>query len=189
MILKSSVQIAIRALTANKLRSTLTMLGVIIGVGAVVTMVSIGQGARVAVAQQVQALGSNLLTIFPGSAGQFGVQQGAGSLQSLTWEDAEAIQHDVEEVAAVTAEFSRASQVVYGGENTNTSVSGVTPAFPEVRNFRPELGTFFSETDLEARARVAVIGKTVVEKLFGDRQASPLGASIKINRITFSVMG
>ncbi len=187
--LSSSVQIALRALAANKLRSMLTMLGVIIGVGAVVTMVSIGQGARLAVAQQVQALGSNLLTVFPGSVGQFGVQQGAGSRQNLMWEDAQAIQHEVEEVEGVTAEFSRAAQILYGSENTNTSVSGVTSEFPEVRNFRPELGTFFSETDMESRARVAVVGKTVVEKLFGDRQASPLGASIKINRATFTVIG
>ncbi len=189
MILRSSIQIALRALAANKLRSALTMLGVIIGVGAVIAMVSIGQGARASVAQQVQALGSNLLTIFPGSAGQFGVRQGAGSLQSLKLEDANAIPEEVEEVEAVTAEFARAAQVVYGSENTNTSISGVTPAFPEVRNFRPESGAFFTDADVESRARVAVVGRTVVEDLFGDRQASPLGATIKINRVSFTVIG
>ncbi|MGH2426824.1 MAG: ABC transporter permease [bacterium] len=189
-MLRSSIQIALRALAANKLRSALTMLGVIIGVGAVVTMVSIGQGARASVAQQVQALGSNLLTIFPGSAGgQFGVRQGAGSLQSLKLEDAQTIPEEVEEVEAVTAEFSRTAQVVYGSENTNTGISGVTTAYPEVRNFRPESGAFFTEADMDSRARVAVVGRSVVENLFGDRQASPLGATIKINRVSFTVIG
>ena len=189
MTLVSSVQIALRALAANKLRSVLTMLGVIIGVAAVITMVSIGQGARQSVAQQVQSLGSNLLTVFPGSAGQFGVRQGAGTLQTLTWEDAEAIAHEVSEVEAVTAEFSRPAQAVYGASNTNTSVSGVTPTFQAVRDFHVTEGTFFTDTDMTSRARVAVLGRTVVEHLFGDRHATPLGASIKINRSTFTVIG
>jgi len=189
MTLVSSMQIALRALVANKLRAVLTMLGVIIGVAAVVTMVSIGQGARQAVAAQVQSLGSNLLTIFPGSAGQFGVRQGQGSLQTLTWEDAEAIASEVPEVEAVTAEFSRNAQVVRGSENVNTSVSGVTPAFPEVRNSPIDNGAFFTQAEMASRARVAVLGRTVVERLFGDRAASPLGATLKVNRVTFTVIG
>lgn len=189
MTLRSSIQVALRALAANKLRSVLTMLGVIIGVAAVVTMVSIGQGARQSVSQQVQVLGSNLLTVFPGSAGQFGVRQGAGSLQTLTWEDADAIAGEVGEVEAVTAEFSRPAQAVHGTENTNTSVSGVTPSFEDVRNSRVTDGAFFSDADLTARSRVAVLGRTVVEHLFGDRNANPLGSSIKINRVAFTVIG
>ncbi|MDQ7842619.1 MAG: ABC transporter permease [Armatimonadota bacterium] len=189
MSLRSSVQIALRALGANPLRSLLTMLGVIIGVAAVVTMVSIGQGARQSVAQQVQALGSNLLTVFPGSVGQFGVRQGLGSSQTLTWEDAQAIAAEVPTVEAVAAEFSRTAQAVRGNANTVTSVAGVTPAFQEVRNFFVAEGSFFTDVDMASRARVAVLGRTVVENLFGDRSASPLGARIKINRVTFTVIG
>ncbi len=188
-MIRSSIQIALRALAGNKLRSILTMLGVIIGVASVVTMVSIGQGARQSIASQVQSLGSNLLTIFPGAAGQFGVRQGLGSLQTLTLDDAHAIAQGVPEVEAVTAEFSRPAQVVHGNENTNTSVSGVTPDFQEVRNFNVQDGSFFSEADMTSRARVAVLGRTVVQNLFGDRDAVPLGATVKINRATFTVIG
>ena len=189
MRLRSSVQIAVRALGANKLRAVLTMLGVIIGVGAVVTMVSIGQGARASVAQQVQSLGSNLLTVFPGSAGQGGIRQGAGSLRTLTLDDAAAIAAEIGQVEAVSAEFSRNAQVVHGSENVNTTVSGVTPQFQEVRNTFVTDGAFFTGADMASRARVAVLGRTVVEDLFGDRAAVPLGSTIKINRVTFTVIG
>ena len=189
MRLRSSVQIAVRALGANKLRAVLTMLGVIIGVGAVVTMVSIGQGARASVAQQVQSLGSNLLTVFPGSAGQGGIRQGAGSLRTLTLDDAAAMAAEIGQVEAVSAEFSRNAQVVHGSENVNTTVSGVTPQFQEVRNTFVTDGAFFTGADMASRARVAVLGRTVVEDLFGDRAAVPLGSTIKINRVTFTVIG
>ncbi len=189
MTLRTSIQIALRSLAANKLRSVLTMLGVIIGVGAVVSMVSIGAGARQSVAQQVSALGSNLLIIFPGSSAQFGVRQAAGSRQTLTAEDADAIAREVPEAEAVTAEFSRPAQVVYGNQNTNTSVSGVTPSYQLVRNFNVQEGSFLGDSDMASRARVAVLGRTVVENLFGDRNAAPIGASIKINHATFTVIG
>ncbi|HXF81467.1 MAG TPA: ABC transporter permease [bacterium] len=189
MTLTASIAIALRALAANKLRAALTMLGVIIGVAAVVTMVGIGQGARQSVEAQVQALGSNLLTVFPGSVAQFGVRQGVGSRQTLVWEDAEAIAREVPDVEAVAAEVSRPAQVVYGAANVSTNVSGVTPTFQEVRNFYAVEGGFITEDDIATRARVAVLGRTVVEHLFGDRDASPLGATIKINRLTFTVIG
>jgi len=187
--LRSSVQIAVRALGANKLRAILTMLGVIIGVGAVVTMVSIGQGARASVSQQVQSLGSNLLTVFPGSAGQGGIRQGLGSLRTLTLDDAEAVTAEIQQVEAVAAEFSRNAQVVHGSENVNTNVSGVTLQFQEVRNTFVTDGTFFTDADLASRARVAVLGRTVVEDLFGDRAAVPIGSTIKIKRVAFTVIG
>ena len=162
MRLRSSVQIAVRALGANKLRAVLTMLGVIIGVGAVVTMVSIGQG---------------------------GIRQGAGSLRTLTLDDAAAMAAEIGQVEAVSAEFSRNAQVVHGSENVNTTVSGVTPQFQEVRNTFVTDGAFFTGADMASRARVAVLGRTVVEDLFGDRTAVPLGSTIKINRVTFTVIG
>jgi len=189
MNLRSSLQIALRSLSANKLRSVLTMLGVIIGVGAVVSMVSIGAGARQSVAQQVTALGSNLLIVFPGNVSQFGVRQGGGTRQTLTLDDADVIARDVPEAEAVTAEFGRTAQVVFGNQNTNTSITGVTPSYPFVRNWNVQDGSFLTDTDMDSRARVAVLGRTIVEELFGDRNAVPVGASIKINHATFTVIG
>ena len=186
MSLTVSIHIALRALSANRLRSLLTMLGVIIGVGAVVAMVAIGQGARAAVTQQVQALGSNLLTVFAGSAQQFGVAS-TGPVQTLMFEDAQAILHDVQGVTGVSAEFSRQAQVVYRGQNTSTQISGVTPAFPEIRDFRPAAGEFFTDADLTRRAKVALVGKTVATRLFGE--ASPIGERIRIQGVTFTVIG
>lgn len=188
MTLLSSIQTALRAMAANKLRSALSILGVTIGVAAVVTMVSLGQGARRSVTEQIQSLGSNLLIVFPGSVGQFGVRQ-AESVQTLTGEDAEAIAQGIPGVEAVTAEFTRSGQVVYGAQNTSTRITGVTPSYQEVRNSFVEAGSFFTEADMNARARVAVLGKTVVENLFGDRNAVPLGTTIKINRQSFTVIG
>jgi len=189
MNLRTCLQIALRSLAANKLRSILTMLGVIIGVGAVVSMVSIGAGARQSVAQQVTALGSNLLIVFPGNVSQLGVRQGGGTRQTLTLDDADAIAAEVPEVEAVTAEFSRSAQIVAGNQNTNTGVNGVTPSYPLVRNFNVQDGSFFTDAEMDSRARVAVLGRTVVETLFGDRNAAPIGASIKINHATFTVIG
>ncbi len=186
MSLTVSIRIALRALSANRLRSLLTMLGVIIGVGAVVAMVAIGQGARAAVNQQVQALGSNLLTVFAGQAQQYGIGA-TGPVQTLTYEDAQAILHDVQGVTGVSAEFSRQVQVVYRGQNTSTQVSGVTPAFPDVRNFHPATGEFFTDADLTRRAKVALVGKTVATKLFGG--ANPVGEPIRIQGVTFTVVG
>jgi len=186
MNLTVSIRIALRALSANRLRSLLTMLGVIIGVGAVVAMVAIGQGARAAVNQQVQALGSNLLTVFAGQAQQYGIAA-SGPVQTLTYEDADAIRRDVRGVIGVSAEYTRQVQVVYRSVNTSTQVSGVTPAFPDVRNFHPATGEFFTDADLTRRAKVALVGKTVATKLFGD--ANPVGERIRIQGVTFTVVG
>ncbi|MCS7171851.1 MAG: ABC transporter permease [Armatimonadetes bacterium] len=188
MTLLASLRIALRALAANPLRSLLTTLGVIIGVGAVVTTVSIGAGARRSVEEQLTALGTNLLTVLPGrAAGPGGIGFGLGSVQTLTEEDAQAIQASLPDVEAVAAEYSRPAQVVAGPYNDTTNVSGVTPSFPEVRNWHPVEGTFFGEAEMRARARVAVIGQTVRETLFPDRD--PVGQPIRINRILFTVIG
>ncbi len=186
MNLRASVRIAMRAMASNPLRSLLTMLGVIIGVGAVVAMVAIGQGARASVTQQVQALGSNLLTVFAGTA-QFGGVSRGDSVRTLTLEDAEAIRAGVPRAIGISAEFSRQAQVVFRAENTTTQVSGVTPEFQTVRNFRPAKGQFFTEEEMRARAKVAVVGRTVATRLFGD--VEPIGQRIKIRGITFDVIG
>jgi putative ABC transport system permease protein len=185
MNLGASVRIAMRAMASNPLRSLLTMLGVIIGVGAVVAMVAIGQGARQNVQQQVQALGSNLLTVFAGTATVGGVARG-DQVVSLTTDDAEAIRQ-LPGVVGVSSEFSRTVQVVYRNQNTNAPVNGVTPEFQSVRNFRVERGAFVTDEDMRTRAKIAVLGRTVVNQLFGD--ADPIGQTIKIRGITFTVVG
>ena len=181
-----SVRVALRAVSVNALRAILTALGVIIGVAAVVATVSIGAGAKQSVAAQVQALGTNLLTIFPGQAGQFGVTVGS-QVQTLRYEDGLAIKNGVGTVEDVAAEYGRAAQVVYGNQNTYTQVLGETPNFPGVRNWPVIAGNFFTDDDLKQRARVAAIGQTAAKTLFGD--GDPIGQRIKINRTTFTVIG
>src|SRR5256885_1151748 len=165
------------------------MLGVIIGVGAVVAMVALGAGARAAVAARVQNLGSNLLLAVPSSVNVGGVQQGLGAAQNLMWDDALAIKDEVPQVEEVAAEFSRTAQVVYAGANTATSVVGVTTAYPDVRNHHVVQGAFFTDEDMQSQARVAVLGPNVVKDLFGSAEADPIGARIKINRSTYTVIG
>jgi putative ABC transport system permease protein len=186
MNLLISIRIALRAIGVRKLRAALTALGVIIGVAAVVATLSIGTGAKQAVAAQIQSLGSNLITVFPGQAGTFGVTSG-GQVQTLKYDDAVAIKGVVPEVEDVTAEYGRPAQVVNGNQNSYTQVLGETPNFPAVRDWPVVAGAFFSEEDFRSRARVAVIGQTVARDLFGD--ADPIGARIKINRKTFTVVG
>ncbi|MGQ0569309.1 MAG: ABC transporter permease, partial [Armatimonadota bacterium] len=186
MNLAASSRIALRAIAGNPLRSLLTMLGVIIGVGAVIAMIAIGQGARQATTQQLQALGSNLLTVFASVAQTGGVAR-ADSVQSLTFEDAEAIRSEVPNVTGVSAEITRQVQVVFRNENTNTRVTGVTADYPDVRNFHPARGEFFTQEDMRTRARVALLGNTVATRLFGEND--PIGERIKIRGATFTVAG
>ncbi|MDQ7841478.1 MAG: ABC transporter permease [bacterium] len=186
MSLSASFRIAVRAIRGNPLRSLLTMLGVIIGVASVIAMVSIGQGARQATTQQIQALGSNLLTVMASFAQQGGVAA-TGQVQTLTLDDADAIARDVPGVTGVSAEISRQAQVVFGNQNTYTQVQGVTPAFPEVRNFRPAQGEFFTDDDVRRRSKVALLGKTVATTLFSE--SDPIGQRIRIRGVTFTVIG
>ncbi len=183
------IRVALRAIRGNPLRAGLTMLGVIIGVGAVVAMVALGAGARAAVAARVQNLGSNLLLVVPSSVNVGGVQQGLGAAQNLMWDDALAIKDEVPQVEEVAAEFSRTAQVVYAGANMATSVVGVTTAYPDVRNHHVVQGAFFTDEDMQSQARVAVLGPNVVKDLFGSAEADPIGARIKINRSTYTVIG
>ncbi len=183
------LRVAVRAIRANTMRAVLTMLGVIIGVGAVVAMVALGAGARTSVAAQVQTLGSNLLAVIPGSIGVGGVQQGLGAQQNLTWEDGQAIGSSIPEVEAVEAEFGRTAQVVFAGANTATQVIGVTPEYQQVRNHYVVQGAFFTDQDMKSRTRVAILGPNVVQTLFGSADADPVGAQVKINRSTFTIIG
>lgn len=181
-----SMRVALRSLGANKLRSTLTMLGIIIGVGAVIALLSIGQGAGAAITEQVQGIGSNLIIVFPGAVTRAGQPPTSGT---LTLTDANALEDRscCPSLAVVAPVYQRTAQISYGGNNTNSQVTGVTPSYEIVRNWRTTSGRFIDERDLQTSARVTVIGKATAKNLFGTQD--PIGKSIKINRIPFKVIG
>jgi len=189
MSIIQSIRLALQGLTANKLRSGLTMLGIIIGVAAVIALVAVGQGAQASVTQRFQSLGSNLLVISPGAAFYGRVSQGAASAQSLTNEDAQAIAQLATLVGAIAPEYSIRAQVVYGNKNTQTSVLGVTSEYLTVRNWQVSRGRFIDQQDVESLAKVCVLGTTVVEDLFGSGYLDPVGKTVKINRQNYQVIG
>ncbi len=184
-----SVRIALRGLSANKMRSGLTMLGIIIGVGAVIALLSIGQGAQAAITEQIRGIGSNLIFVVPGAVQQGAVQLARGSAATLTFEDAEAIADPANcpHVAAVAPLLSRSAQVVYGRNNINTSIRGTTPELQFIRNYLVREGHFLEQRDLDTMARVAVLGSIAAEELF--EGANPIGQVIKVQRIPFRVIG
>jgi len=178
------------AISANKARSFLTILGIVIGVGSVVAMVSIGQGAGASIEESIQSMGSNLLMVSPGTQRGPGTQisAGRGSAQSLTIEDAEAIENEIAFIKAVAPEVSSRYQITAKSTNTNTSVLGTVFSYTEVKNLGIDMGTFFSEQDVKSSSKVAVLGPTVRDDLFGE-DINPIGQKIKINKISFSVIG
>ncbi|HWR38041.1 MAG TPA: ABC transporter permease [Patescibacteria group bacterium] len=185
---RECVIIALEGLKANKLRSLLTMLGIIIGVGAVIAMVSIGLGVQQKIQNSISSLGSNLLVIMPGAnSPSGGVRLAAGSNITLTNLDAKTIAKNVAHVKYVLPSVSQSSRLVYGNQNWKSNVQGTTPDFLTVRNFTMANGSFFSSSDENSRARVAVLGKTVATNLFGN--ASPVGKTIRIDKAPFRVIG
>ncbi|XFO64637.1 Macrolide export ATP-binding/permease protein MacB [Sporomusa silvacetica DSM 10669] len=182
-----SVKIALDALVSNKLRSILTMLGIIIGVGAVIAMVSIGMGVRDKVSNSIASLGSNLIIVTPGAASSSGVRQAAGTNITLTLKDAEALAREVNGIGAVAPSVSKQYQMVAGNMNWTTSVQGTTPEYLEVRNLSVQAGSFITNEDVETRNRVAVIGTTVASNLFTN--INPIGQSIRINNAPFTIIG
>ncbi len=188
MNIVESIRIALRAVTANKMRSALTMLGIIIGVGAVIALVAAGAGAQAQVTERFENLGSNLLVISPRRAFFRGIGMSAGSSQSLTTDDVDAIEALASSVAAIAPEYSTSGQIVYRNKNTQTTVLGITPEYPTVRKWELERGRFVSNLDLQNKSKVAVLGATVVEALFGTL-VDPIGKYIKINRQNYEVIG
>ncbi|MHB1651842.1 MAG: ABC transporter permease [Desulfitobacteriaceae bacterium] len=184
-----SIRVSLRALQANKLRSILTMLGIIIGVGAVIAMVGIGNAASSSITSQIQGLGSNLLIVSPGQSNAGGVKGGFGSSNSLTMTDIPKIQAAGPAVKAVAPAAGRNAQVVYGAGNTSTTVTGTTEAYAEIRNINIARGRFITPQDVDGYSRVAVVGPTVVQNLLGDSQAPIIGKIIKINNVPFQVVG
>jgi putative ABC transport system permease protein len=191
MNILESVKIALQSLPANKLRSGLTMLGIIIGVGAVIALVAAGAGARAQVTEQFQSLGSNLLTISSSRFMMFrGIGQGASSSsQTLTNADAEAIVSLSKTISGIAPEYSTNGQIAFGSNNTSTSLQGVTPAYQTVRNWTVASGRFIQSTDVTDMAKVAVLGATTADDLFGTTVLNPIGKTIKINRQNYQVVG
>ncbi|MFM7450352.1 MAG: ABC transporter permease [Leptolyngbyaceae cyanobacterium] len=187
--LVETIGLAWSSLLANKLRSILTMLGVIIGIAAVIAMVTIGRGAQAQTERQLKSLGSNLIFVQSGVALTGGpASQGAGSATTLTWEDAQAIASTCSAVSAVAPVLNTRAQVVRSEFNTNSFIVGTTPAHVQVRDFLPLTGRFFNQAELEQAARVAVLGQTVVENL-GLTANSALGQTIRIQGEEFLIIG
>lgn len=187
MLFKECFGMAFGALLANKMRSLLTMLGIIIGVGAVIAMVSVGMGVRSNVVDRISSLGSNMLIVSPGSSNRGGVRGAAGSMITLKYDDAIAIKNKIKGIDYVSPTVSRSYQIVNGNQNWNSSVQGVTPDFMPIRSLEVASGSFITDNDLVKRNRVAVIGSTVAANLFG--VANPVGQNIRVNNQPFKIIG
>jgi len=182
-----ALRIALRALRRNKLRSFLTMLGIIIGVGAVIAMVAIGEGAKKRVQEQIAGLGTNLLVVLPGTMTLGGARTGSGGVQTLVGTDARAIMQEIPVVSQASPSLRQVLQVIAADQNWSTVVQGVAPEFQQIRNWQVEQGRFLSEADVDSTAKVALIGRTVAYNLFGSE--SPIDAIIRVKKIPFRIIG
>lgn len=187
MLFTELLKMAWLSLAANKLRTFLTMLGVIIGVTSVIALVSIGMGLQKNMMDSLSRLGSNMLIVMPGSSNRGGPRGAAGSITTLTYDDAEAIETKIKDVAHVSPTVRNSSQVVYGHENWNTSITGVVPEYAAIQSLELTSGLFFTAHDVDVRNRVAVIGATVASNLFGN--VNPVGKKIRIGNAPYTVIG
>jgi putative ABC transport system permease protein len=183
----STFRISFRALKVNKMRSALTMLGIIIGVGAVIAMLAVGTGASKRIAEQISSMGSNLLIILPGATTAGGVRMGAGTQPTLTMADAEAIHRECPAVQDVAPVLNGVAQAIYGHQNWSTGVVGTSPSMLTVRDWPLASGRTFTEQDVKSATKVCLLGQTVVDNLFGDMD--PIGQSIRIKNVPFIVIG
>jgi putative ABC transport system permease protein len=182
-----SLLIAVRALRVNKMRALLTMLGIIIGIAAVIAMVAIGAGASKMISDQISSIGSNLLLVIPGSMTSGGMRSGSGSSQTLTYDDAKAIKAECPSVAEVAPTVRGSGQVVYGNQNWSTALNGVTPEIIVVRDWTLVSGRNISQSDVDGATKNCLLGQTVADNLFG--AADPVGKIIRIKKIPFTVIG
>ena len=185
--LLQSLLIAIRALRVNKMRALLTMLGIIIGIAAVIAMVAIGSGASKMISDQIASIGSNLLLVIPGSTTSGGLRTGAGGTPSLTYDDAKAIKAECPSVAEVAPTVRGSAQIVYGNQNWSTIVMGVTPEVLTVRDWPLVSGRNISQSDVDGATKNCLLGQTVADSLFGSDD--PVGKIIRIKKIPFTVIG
>src|SRR5499433_1757013 len=189
MDLLNIIRVAFRALQRNKMRAALTMLGIIIGVSAVIAMVSIGQGAQASVQAQISSFGTNLLFVSAGAQNVGGVRSGTGDsgTNTLTEDDLQAIQREVPSVSALSPMVNSRSQLVVGNQNWNTSIQGVNQDLPDIRKWTIASGEFFSEADVRSSARVIVLGQTIVDNLFYG--TDPVGQDVRVMELPFRVVG
>ena len=182
-----SLLIAVRALRVNKMRALLTMLGIIIGIAAVIAMVAIGAGASKMISDQISSIGSNLLLVIPGSMTSGGMRSGTGSAQTLTYDDAKAIKAECPSVAEVAPIVRGSGQVVYGNQNWSTVLNGVTPEMVVVRDWSLASGRNISQSDVDGATKNCLLGQTVADNLFG--ATDPVGKVVRIKKIPFMVIG
>ena len=185
--IQASMKIAFGALLINKLRSALTMLGIIIGVAAVIAMVAVGAGAQVRIQQQIASIGSNIIIVLSGSITSSGVRVGTGNAQTLTEDDAKALANDASAVQAAAPVSRGGAQVVYGNQNWGTQILGTTPDYLIIRDLQVDEGQPFTTADVDAAAKVALLGKTVAGNLFNGED--PVGKVIRIKNVPFTVSG
>jgi putative ABC transport system permease protein len=181
------MKIASTSILKNKMRTLLTMLGIVIGVGAVIVMVAIGNGAQSQIKAQIGGLGTNLIVVMPGSGRPGGVNQGAGSYNKLTVDDAKLLKQNGTLFSLVSPVVNTRMQIINGQSNWKTTISGVSTDYPAIRNWNTSSGSFFGDDDVQASHKVAVLGQTVVDNLFPD--SNPIGAQIRIGKVPFTVVG
>jgi len=184
----ATTRVATRALMRNKLRSFLTTLGIIIGVGAVIAMVAIGEGAKAQVEETFNQMGTNLLVVLPGSSSAGGARGGFGSQPTITWDDLDAIKTQVPSVRWAAPQLSTRQQVVSEDQNWYTQITGTTPEFFQIRSWKVIYGQAFGQPEVDGGAKVVVLGQTVVEKLFGEG-ANPVGQAVRIKNVPFTIVG
>ncbi|MBM4307822.1 MAG: FtsX-like permease family protein [Deltaproteobacteria bacterium] len=183
----ASLRIALRALLVNKMRSALTMLGIVIGVGAVIAMIAVGSGAKKRIADQIASMGSNLFVVLSGSATSGGMRWGSGTVPTLTADDAKAIATEIPGVKYVAPSYNGVAQIVFGNQNWSTVVHGSTSELFEIRDWQFVSGRSFTQLDIDGAAKVCILGKTVVDNLFGG--IDPIGQIVRIRKFPFTVIG
>ncbi len=182
-----ALRIALRALRINKMRSFLTMLGIIIGIAAVIAMMAVGSGASYVISEQISSIGSNILLVIPGSVTSGGIRTGSGGMQTLTYDDARAIQSECPSVEMASGTVRGSGQVVYGNQNWSTLLMGATPELLEIREWPVVEGRGITTSDVDGSAKVCILGQTVAQTLFGSE--NPLGKMIRIKKVPFTVIG
>lgn len=187
-MIKDLIQEVLWSLMGNKVRSGLTILGIVIGIASVITMVGIGQGSKKSIETQIESIGSNLIMIMPGSQSVGGVRQSSGSAQSLTEDDVDKLKEKVSSIKDIAPSVTGNYQITAKSNNTNTQVIGTTPEYTSVKNVAVETGSFFTENQVRSSAKVAVIGPDTRDDLFG-AQSNPVGQTIRINKVIFQVIG
>jgi putative ABC transport system permease protein len=187
VLLGNLIKVAFRNISRNKLRSFLTSLGIVIGVSGVVVLCALGEGTQDLIRREIDSLGTNVIMVFPGVGHQGSVQHGMGSLNRFTMDDVEAISRDASSISAVSPIVRSGGQIVAGSNNWACEVCGVTPDYLWIKNWWPEYGKAFTEQDLKGKRKVALLGKTVADKLFPDKD--PTGCRVRIRNIPFTVLG